>query len=567
MSSPIRILHLDDDPSDRELVRERLARSSGQFDVAQAATLEEFEAALASAPFDLVLSDLKIGDADGLGVIDIVHARAPGVPVVLVTGTGSEEMAVEAMRRGAADYVVKTPRHLQRLADTVHATLDRKRLELERTRAQEALRESEERLGRVLETLPVGVWIADRHGHVVTVNSAGRLIRAAAKDGRIPGCGGSMGLGADPGESVAAEDGALARAIRRGETCLDEVVEIECHDGMRRTIRSSAVPMRGPDGQIVGGILVGEDITDRMEAEDWRRRQMSELQHASRLIMAGQMAAAMAHEMSQPLAAIGNFVESAVRGIRSRRDAEATPDRAAQGPAGLDRSLELLRLAADQVAHAGEIVRRTLGFLSKGNTPRALLDANEAVRQSTLLVAPDARARGIAIREDLAPGLPPVHADRVQIQEVLTNLLRNAIEAIDEGGCAQRTVTVRTRSDDPARVCVAVSDTGPGIASAARGELFAAFRSRKPSGMGLGLWICRNIVEAHGGEIALLPATEPRTDQPRTESGATFALWLPRAAIPAERTDEHVAPLGHADQGLSGGGRERSASPGRGRSG
>ena len=137
MRAPIRILYVDDSPLDRDLVRDALEKEHGGIQVVEAASRTAFEALLAEGGYDLVLSDFNILGFEGLQVIDAVHAQEPDLPVVIVTGTGSEEIAVAAMQRGAADYVIKSPQHIRRLPQTIHSVLDRARLEAERTQTNE----------------------------------------------------------------------------------------------------------------------------------------------------------------------------------------------------------------------------------------------------------------------------------------------------------------------------------------------------------------------------------------------------------------------------------------------
>jgi len=142
MTEPIRILYVDDNPHDRELVRDALEKEAGGFEVVEAASRADFEARLADGNYDLVLSDFNILGFEGLQVIDAVSVQKPGVPVLIVTGTGSEEVAVEAMRRGACDYVIKTPKHIQRLPHTIQAQLEKKRA----AEASSRLRQERDRL-------------------------------------------------------------------------------------------------------------------------------------------------------------------------------------------------------------------------------------------------------------------------------------------------------------------------------------------------------------------------------------------------------------------------------------
>ncbi|HYF63092.1 MAG TPA: response regulator, partial [Herpetosiphonaceae bacterium] len=165
MNTPIRVLYVDDYPLDRELVRDALEHEHGGFAVTEAASREEFEAVLAAGSFDLVLSDFNILGFEGLQVLDAVQRRGLGIPVVIVTGTGSEEVAVEAMKRGAADYVIKTPQHIQRLPMTIHAALERQRLERERRRAEAQLRS-------LYENAVEGIHRSSLEGRYLSVNPA-----------------------------------------------------------------------------------------------------------------------------------------------------------------------------------------------------------------------------------------------------------------------------------------------------------------------------------------------------------------------------------------------------------
>ena len=165
MTSPIHILYVDDYPLDRQLVRDALEKEHGGFRVTEAASRAEFEGALAKGSFDLVLSDFNILGFEGLQVLEAVHAKDKQIPVVIVTGTGSEEVAVEAMKRGAADYVIKTPKHIQRLPITIHAVLEKKYLEEERKQA-------EERFRAIYENAVEGIYQSTLEGRYLNVNPA-----------------------------------------------------------------------------------------------------------------------------------------------------------------------------------------------------------------------------------------------------------------------------------------------------------------------------------------------------------------------------------------------------------
>jgi PAS domain S-box-containing protein len=170
MNRPIRILYVDDYPLDRELVRDVLEKEHGGFVLVEAASRSEFEKALAQGSFDLVLSDFNILGFEGLQVLEIVHSKNPNLPVIIVTGTGSEEVAAESIKRGAADYVLKTPRHIQRLPHTIHTVLEQKQLENERRKIEEALRKSESKWRSLVMTIPDYIALHDVRGNYLFLN-------------------------------------------------------------------------------------------------------------------------------------------------------------------------------------------------------------------------------------------------------------------------------------------------------------------------------------------------------------------------------------------------------------
>jgi two-component system response regulator len=171
MNQPVRILYVDDYPLDRELVRDVLEKEHGGFEIIEAASRLTFQACLKQGNFDLVLSDFNILGFEGLQVLEAVQAAYPNLPVIIVTGTGSEEVAAEAIKRGAADYVIKTPRHIQRLPHTIQTVLEKKQLEDEHRQAQANLRASEEKFKYIFDHSVVGKSITLPTGEI-TVNQA-----------------------------------------------------------------------------------------------------------------------------------------------------------------------------------------------------------------------------------------------------------------------------------------------------------------------------------------------------------------------------------------------------------
>jgi two-component system, LuxR family, sensor kinase FixL len=262
-----------------------------------------------------------------------------------------------------------------------------------------------------------------------------------------------------------------------------------------------------------------------LRASEARLRELqAELLHVSRLSAAGEMAAALAHELNQPLTAAASAVQAARRTLASA------------SPEGLDGQppevREAMDLAAEQARRAGQIVRRLRDFVARGEADPRLESLPRLVEEAAALALVGAKERRVAVALRIEPGLPPVLADRVQVQQVLFNLMRNALEAMDDGqGPARgggeaprrRELVVAAGPAGAGSVEVAVVDTGPGLAPEVAGRLFEPFVSTKPEGMGVGLSICRSIVEAHGGRLWA---------EPNPGGGTVFRFTLPARRSP-----------------------------------
>ena len=254
---------------------------------------------------------------------------------------------------------------------------------------------------------------------------------------------------------------------------------------------------------LLGDVFANTLSRRRSEMEGQRLRQ--DLAHVGRVSTMGELTASLAHELNQPLTAILSNAQAAQRLLVSDK-------------ADLAEIREILGDIVEDDKRAGEVIHRLRGFLRKSNTELAALDIGELVSQVARLVSSDAIIRNVAIRLDLAPGLPPVCGDRVQLQQVILNLLMNGLDAMRESGEGERTLVLRTESGGPATVVVAVEDSGVGIDEADLDHVFHAFYTTKAGGLGMGLAIARSIVEAHGGHL------EARNN---SGGGATFSFTLP----------------------------------------
>jgi two-component system sensor kinase FixL len=272
-------------------------------------------------------------------------------------------------------------------------------------------------------------------------------------------------------------------------------------------------PMELAVGEALGGaqrLFTGfvRDLTERQRTEERLEALQSELIHVSRVSAMGTMASTLAHELNQPITAIANYAEAV-------RDLMANPQ-----PNDLPMIREALDDTAREALRAGHIVRRLRDFVARGEVEKSIEKLPELINEGAVLGLLDARERGVEPHFDLDPYASPVLVDKIQIQQVLINLIRNAVEAMSN--CPERRLFISTRLDAPGFVRVTVADTGPGVAPNVADQLFTAFVSTKSEGMGLGLSICRTIIEANGGRI---------WTQQRAGGGTEFHFTLIRAQL------------------------------------
>ena len=254
-------------------------------------------------------------------------------------------------------------------------------------------------------------------------------------------------------------------------------------------------------------IAAGRDVTDRRRAEEQARRHLDQLAHVTRLSSMGEMASAIAHEVNQPLTALLSYSQACIRLLRS-------------GRATTDEIVGSMEQAAAQAERASQIVRHLRSFVRKDDAQLGPVEINYLVTEVVRLVQPEARQSAVEIATELADGLPRVLADNIQIQQVLVNLVRNAVEAINGGDPERREVRIGTRRGPEDTVEAWVEDSGPGFDDQMAEKVFQPFFSTKAEGMGIGLAISRSIVEAHHGRIWA-------TGEPGR--GARFCLALPAA--------------------------------------
>jgi two-component system sensor kinase FixL len=275
--------------------------------------------------------------------------------------------------------------------------------------------------------------------------------------------------------------------------------------GALRLIAWRYVVVEDPAGGVTGILCSGDDVTDVRHAEEEARESRERMMHVSRLATMGEMATGISHELNQPLAAITTYAQAAIRLL-----AAPEPQR--------DDVTDALEQIAAQALRAGEIIRRLRNLVRNRETQREPTRINSLIEELGTLTRADARMNDVRVTLDLAADLPLINLDRIQIQQVLLNLVRNAVQALEFTEYKDRGILISTDFNSEGEVEVRVRDTGPGVSSEILERLFLPFATTKADGTGLGLAISRSIIEAHKGRLDYSP------NAPR---GACFVIRLP----------------------------------------
>lgn len=492
----LNVLLVDDSPFDRAMVRRELRREFDLLEIHEATNEVEFMAALNAPEFDLVITDFQIRWTDGLKVFRAVKKQLPDCPVLMFTATGSEEIAVEAMKAGLDDYILKNVNHLVRLRAAVRATIEHSRT---RIRAGQLA----SRLESLLSQLQVGVFRCQADGTITDANDASAVILGHAHAHELSG----RKL-ADYVVDRTPTTTMLSRTAPTNDG--DSVKEFEATatraDGKPVWLAVSERKGRGESGESVIEGLV-EDITARKNAEDELQRIQDEMAHVSRINIMSELAAGISHELNQPLGAIANY--AAVCLIKLQ---DVTNHDISETVSHIEEIREMAHFSGDIIRSLREFVRRA---------PRELrpVEIRQLIRSAVDIVQFEIRRHGISVDLNLCSSDVCVIADPVQIRQVLLNLISNAIDAMVTEVSENRIVSV-TATPDEGHIRVLVSDCGPGISDEQFDQLFEPFVSGKPNGTGIGLSISTRIIKAHRGS---LKAWNNET------VGATFEFTLPLA--------------------------------------
>ena len=386
----------------------------------------------------------------------------------------------------------------------------------ENARLYSDLQERQAKIRRLVEADIIGIFIWDFDGRILEANGAFLHLVGYEREDLVSGrvCWTDL----TPPEWHERTSRALDE-LRTTGTAPPWEKEYFRKDGSRVPVLIGGAMFEESTHQGVSYVL---DLTERKraeaeahESERRYREALADLAHANRIATMGQLTASIAHEVNQPIAATITNAQVALRWLGRR-------------PPEMEEVREALDCIVRDGNRAGDVIARIRALIKKAPARKDSLDLNEAIREVIALTRGEAVKNGVSVQTQLASGLPSVQGDRVQLQQVLLNLIMNAIEAMSGVSEGARELRISTEEPESGGVVVAVCDSGPGLAPEAFSRLFEAFHTTKSSGMGMGLSICRSIIEAHGGRL-WASANEPR--------GAVFQFILPRErdeTVPAE---------------------------------
>jgi len=371
----------------------------------------------------------------------------------------------------------------------------------DRKRAEEALRKSEQELRGIVDAIPQTIVVLDADGHGLYANRPLLDYTGLTMEQLLtPDSQGNPVL-------FHLEDWARLQDERRQGLARSMPFELEWRvrrkDGQYRWFLVRYHPLRDEQGRILRWYAGGTDIDDRKRAEEALRATQAKLSRASEIATVSELAASIAHEISQPLAALVANSHAMQRWLSAE-------------PPNLERAQVTAERIIRDGAGAAEVVNRIRALFKRTDLTRTLLDLNDVIGEVNRLLTDEVSTRSVRVETDLADDLPPIWADRVQMQQVITNLARNGVEAMESEESQPKVLVIRSRRDGTNSVLIEIRDSGNGLEDVEK--VFEPFFTTKQDGMGMGLAICRWIVEAHQGRLW---ATR------NTPRGAVFSFTLP----------------------------------------
>jgi len=500
MNDKIKILYIDDYDLDRELVRDALEREHGGFELTEASNMQAFERLLKTQVFDVVLSDFNIAGFEGLQVLQAVRAHNPSIPVIIVTGTGSEEIAVNAMKQGATDYVIKRPQHIRKLPQTIFAALEKQTLRDQRTESEARIRQQHHFLQSLMDAIPMPVFYKDTLGLYIGCNLAFADFLGKSKK-EIVGKSVYDIFPRDLADYFHAMD--LKLLDQPGSNQYES--QIKGGDGSLHNVLLNKATYTDEKGIVSGLIGAMIDITQRKEME-------KRLQQSQKMEAIGTLAGGIAHDFNNILSAILGYSELALDEVETG--------------SGLEDDLQEIYVAGKR---AKDLVGQILAFARQTDDALTPLQIKPLAKEVLKFIRASVPAI-IEIKQNIQSDAY-IMGSPTQVHQILMNLCTNAVDAMaDTAGFISIDVIDIKINDTPLvsglnlksgdYIEIKVSDAGTGISQEIIGSIFDPYFTTKLSGegTGLGLAVVHGIVQAHGGRI---------TVDSTVGKGTTFTVWLP----------------------------------------
>ena len=499
MPTPLRALLIDDSEAETTLLLNALRRGGIDPIWQRVNGTVALEQALADA-WELVICAWHMVGLSGPAALAMLRSHGVDVPIIIVASDFADADA--ALRGGAHGFI--TPQSLPLLLPTVERELREAKARRARRDAEGTLRASEERFAKAFDYAPIGMALVAIDGTTLKVNRAlcEMLGYSEAEMSHMPVWHFTHG------DDMPATIEQLQRLLENEiDTWFLEKRYLH-RDGHLLWGRSTTWLVRDAQGTPRYVVSQVQDITDKKRLEEQTRQQQTALAHALRVATMGETVAQIAHEVTQPLASIANFAN----GLILRLDHDRVDRTTARAVA-----VQI----ADEALRAGEVIHRLRDFLRRDEPKRDTYDANGVVRDALRLVRADMRQHAIRLELALTGDPVPVAIDRVQVSQVVLNLLRNAVDALLPQPASERELAVGTERCGAGEVAIVVRDTGVGLPNVPDGTIFEPFFTTKPEGLGLGLSISRSIVQAHGGDLWA---------RRNAERGTTVGFTLPAAS-------------------------------------
>jgi PAS domain S-box-containing protein len=528
MNSPLRVLHLEDSRRDAELIQSTFESEALDCQVVHVKNQQQFEAAFLQERFDVILSDYSLPHYNGFSALDFVRARDADVPFILVSGTLGEELAVQGLKSGATDYILKE--RLNRLVPAVQRALQEAVDRAERRRAEEGLETMRRQYELILHSAGEGIYGLDSNGRATFVNPAAANMLGYTVEELI-------GRPMHPLIHHTKHDGSAFEAencpIHGTSECTMCRIDNEVFwrkDGKSFPVEYLGTPIQNEQGELMGAVVMFRDITERRQLEQ-------QVRQAQKMEAIGQLAGGIAHDFNNILGCIVGYAELAMMEVPNHAEVQ-----------------EHLQEVLNASQRAKELVLQILTFSRQQEKERKPMKLEPVIKEALKLLHASLPST-IKIRAEIQSDAPTVLADATQIHQIIMNLATNAAHAMKAEG--QWTVKLRTVDvDAPAArahpdlragryVVLSAADTGCGMDQATMQRMFEPFFTTKGpgEGTGLGLAVVHGIMKSHEG--AIMVSSEPG-------KGTTFQLYFPALDGVATVSIHHPGPIpcGHGERVL-----------------